>query len=195
MKRLLELIKRLLGFSNSSDSSKGFTLIELLIVIAVVGVLAAAVLIALNPLEQFRRARDAGLKQAMSTIGRQLQSNYTIAQIYPAATGTWLTQLVTDGVIVSAPDGSGVAITCTSPGGSGSAGQQNDICYKEDSSTSGTGNFIIYAKLEASVEAQRANCTSPATPWYVYQSTRGKASLICNNGEPTINGSYTYIDE
>lgn len=194
MKKLLEFLRKLFGSSSSSNSSKGFTLIELLIVIAVVGVLAAAVLIALNPLEQFRRARDAGLKQAMSTIGRQLQSNYTIAQIYPTASATWLQTLVNDGVIVSVPNGSGIAIGCTAPAAPGSAGQQNSICYKEDSGALGTGNFIIYAKLEASVEATKANCTAPAVPWYVYQSTKGGASLICNNGEPTINGTYTYID-
>lgn len=194
MKKLLEFIKKLFGSSKSSESSKGFTLIELLIVIAVVGVLAAAVLIALNPLEQFRRARDAGLKQAISTIGRQLQSNYTIAQIYPTSSTSWLTNLVNDQVIVSVPNGSGIAIPCTSLPAPASGFQQNNICYKEDSGALGTGNFIIYTKLEASVEATKAQCVAPQTPWYVYQSTRGGASLICNTGEPTINGSYTYID-
>lgn len=39
---------------------KGFTLIELLIVIAILGVLAAAVLSAINPIEQINRGRDTG---------------------------------------------------------------------------------------------------------------------------------------
>ncbi len=39
---------------------KGFTLIELLIVIAILGVLAAAVLSAINPVEQINRGRDTG---------------------------------------------------------------------------------------------------------------------------------------
>ena len=41
---------------------KGFTLIELLIVIAVLSILAVAVLSAINPVEQLRKARDAGRK-------------------------------------------------------------------------------------------------------------------------------------
>ena len=53
---------------------KGFTLIELLIVIAILGVLAAAVLSAINPVEQINRGRDTGslsdAEQLQSAISR-----------------------------------------------------------------------------------------------------------------------------
>jgi len=59
---------------------KGFTMIELLIVIAVLGVLAVAVLSAINPIEQINRGRDTGSRsdaeQLLSAIDR-----YNAAQL------------------------------------------------------------------------------------------------------------------
>lgn len=47
---------------------KGFTLVELLIVIALLGVLATAVLAAINPLEQANRARDTRMRSDASQL-------------------------------------------------------------------------------------------------------------------------------
>ncbi len=48
--------------------SKGFTLIELLIVIGILGILAAAVVIVLNPGELLAQARDAGRIADMNSL-------------------------------------------------------------------------------------------------------------------------------
>ena len=40
-------------------SSKGFTLIEILIAVGIIAILAAIVIIAINPARQFQRARDS----------------------------------------------------------------------------------------------------------------------------------------
>ncbi len=57
----------------------GFTLIELLVVITLIGVLAIAVLSALNPIEQINKARDAGKRadasQLLTAIDRYFASN------------------------------------------------------------------------------------------------------------------------
>lgn len=58
---------------------KGFTLIELLVVITLIGVLAVAVLSALNPIEQINKARDAAKRadssQLLAALDRHFASN------------------------------------------------------------------------------------------------------------------------
>ncbi len=49
-------------------SSKGFTLIELLVVIGIIGILAAVVLVAVNPGRQFGLARDAQRRSDLYSI-------------------------------------------------------------------------------------------------------------------------------
>ncbi|MGI5826146.1 MAG: type II secretion system protein [Patescibacteria group bacterium] len=59
---------------NIKKLTRGFTMIELLIVIAVLGILAVAVLSAINPIEQINRGRDTSSKsdaeQLLSAIDR-----------------------------------------------------------------------------------------------------------------------------
>lgn len=72
---------------------KGFTMIELLIVIAVLGILAVAVLSAINPLEQMRKARDSGRKSDAAELLNALERYYTSFGCYPwdsACDGTGL---------------------------------------------------------------------------------------------------------
>jgi len=65
---------------------KGFTLIELLIVIAILGILAAAVLVAINPGKRTRQARDAQRKNDVGALATELQGYYTSpgSGCYPA---------------------------------------------------------------------------------------------------------------
>lgn len=62
---------------------KGFTLIELLIVIAVLGILAVAVLSAINPVEQLRKARDAGRKSDAAELLNAYERYFTTWGCYP----------------------------------------------------------------------------------------------------------------
>lgn len=64
-------------------AQKGFTLIELLIVIAIIGVLAAVVLIAVNPARRMAQARDTGRKNDIAQIATALEAYYTSNVGYP----------------------------------------------------------------------------------------------------------------
>jgi prepilin-type N-terminal cleavage/methylation domain-containing protein len=55
-------MRKKLSFIVSAPSQRGFTLIELLVVLGILGILAAALLAAINPVEQLKKAQDTSLK-------------------------------------------------------------------------------------------------------------------------------------
>jgi prepilin-type N-terminal cleavage/methylation domain-containing protein len=54
--------------TSEKSTTKGFTLIELLVVIAIIAILSVVVVLALNPAEMLRRARDSNRVSDLSTI-------------------------------------------------------------------------------------------------------------------------------
>lgn len=62
---------------------KGFTMIELLIVIAVLGILAVAVLAAINPIEQINRGKDTGSRSDAEQLIGAIDRFYTANGYYP----------------------------------------------------------------------------------------------------------------
>mgnify|MGYP002725594237 CR=1 FL=1 len=69
--------------SKTNAFRKGFTLIELLIVIVVIGILATAVLSAINPVEQIRKSQDASKKSDAAELLNALERYYATFQMYP----------------------------------------------------------------------------------------------------------------
>lgn len=139
----------------------GFTLIELLIVIAVLGVLAGGVLIAINPAEKIAKAKDSTRKTTISQLANAVQSYYVVnASKYPVANNAWLTTLVNSGEIKSLPPP--VTSPCTT-------NNQNGYCYKLNSD--GT-EAMVYTSLET---AERPSGTSGTTPYFLWSSADGQS--------------------
>lgn len=69
-------------------TAKGFTLIEILIVMGIIAILAAIVIVAINPAKQFAQARNTQRESDVNTIlnayGQRLADN---KGLYPAAAG------------------------------------------------------------------------------------------------------------
>jgi prepilin-type N-terminal cleavage/methylation domain-containing protein len=63
--------------------NKGFTLLEILLVIAAIGILAAIVLVAINPTRQINQARQAAINSDKNTIEKALQQRLIDTGQYP----------------------------------------------------------------------------------------------------------------
>ncbi len=83
---------------------KGFTLIELLVTIAVLAVVMAAVLGAINPQQKILAGRDAQTQSGIGQLATALQSwsSQSATGAYPTA-AQGLNQLVTDGELQVLP--------------------------------------------------------------------------------------------
>ena len=138
---------------------KGFTLIELLVVITVLGILAAGVLMTLNPVDQIKKARDAHRKSDLAQIQKMLDTYNIDHGSYPAtADVNFGSQFFTYGVLPDDP------ITTQH--------------YGYESVDNGTG-YRLFAKLERCNDPQIlseivSNCN---TGQYVYNYSVTSSNL------------------
>lgn len=174
-------------FCKKKSGICGFTLIELLIVIAVLGVLSASVIIALNPAEKMAQARDSGRKSTMASLASALQAYYIAKGDYPAAGGAptydWISlSLVDSGELKNVPPFINYSLSWPNSSYC-NLNRQNGYCYN----TNGT-NAYIYTRLESSSE--QSKCGNPVDmsnrPWFLWSSCDGKTGLVCGY-EPNIS--------
>lgn len=138
---------------------RGFTLIELLIVIAIMGILAAAVLVAVNPGKRTKQARDAIRKNDIGAIATAVQSYYTTpgAGVYP----TSLNQLTQSGDLKQVPTDPTSSSTQYSYTYDGSTSEARLYAVLEDP-TSGVNPNIAWCWQSVTNKAQElsvSNCT------------------------------------
>ena len=146
MKKLLELLRKLLGGKSSSDSSSGFTLIELLIVIAILGILAGGLLLAIDPAEKLRQGNDTRAINDVSQTASKIEqwAISTNNGVYPAGQAA-------AAAAVSMP---------TAP--------NTNYTYVYTYSGAATNTFTIRV---ASLQSKKYT----TTPGFLYDSARGKS--------------------
>lgn len=174
---------------------KGFTLIEILIVIAVLGVLAGAVVVAINPVEQVARAKDSQRKTAVSSLYKAVQSRLVLQGQGAYANPTenpqgWIEDLITDGEIKNKPDANSTLTSSQCIGASGDiAGYQDGYCYKTNDIFS---EAVVYTSLESSSENDL--CTSGnETAYFMWSSQQGGIQTVCTASESQPSASGTVI--
>jgi len=151
---------------------KGFTLIELLIVMAILGVLAVVVLVAINPVQQLARTRDAGRKSGVGQVGRAMEAYYTAhGGSYITETATWINTLVTAGELSTVPSAINAGVsgytTCAD-------NIQSNWCYDSDASLS---NAVVYTVLESQSESSKCSSGRPVFAW---STADGRGGLVCD---------------
>ncbi len=67
----------------SRNPQKGFTLIELLVVLGILGILAAALLATINPVEQLKKAQDTSLKNIAAQFVSASVRYYSVHNALP----------------------------------------------------------------------------------------------------------------
>ena len=96
---------------------QGFTLIELLIVIGILGILAAGLLAAIDPLEQLKRGRDTQKRNVAVEVDNAFLRFYSIQGSMPWGTVAYATTLagaIADGSIASLTSSGELKSTFTS---------------------------------------------------------------------------------
>jgi prepilin-type N-terminal cleavage/methylation domain-containing protein len=175
----------------SAYIKKGFTLIELLIVMAILGVLAIVVLVAINPVQQLARTRDSGRKSTVTQVGHSLEAYFTshggqyLNATNCGAAGTmtsWMTCLQVAGELASVP-----GAIAYSAGGTpcdleaGVIGNvQNSICYVVNPTSDWA---IVYASLESASETSKCPTLAPYE-YYVWSTVDGRGGLVCLTNAP-----------
>lgn len=157
--------KNLSFFISHLSFKKGFTLIELLIVIAILGVLAAAVLVAINPAERLAEAKDSQRITAIGQLGNAMQVYATIhGGLYPAPISGWQTNLlVSSGEIKNAISVQPASvISCPGPSG---GYKEGDICYSTPDAVDDTDGAIwTYAESNSMNLKAGGGYTCPLQP-------------------------------
>ena len=139
---------------------QGFTIVELLIVIAVIGILAALVIVQFTNIQA--RARDTERKSDMRAIQSKLAEYYALNNRYPTALSDAALNLGAESC--KAPGGSGTCaapdytykafLTATSISGFNSFATSN--AATADGTATDAGNYILYVNT---MEAQSGGNT------------------------------------
>jgi len=178
---------------SSKNNPSGFTLIELLIVIAILGVLAAVIMILIDPAELLARSRDAGRINTVTQIGRSIQRYRTTHDNSYPNNLSWGADLLASTEMNSIPSGipyntEGVTSCTTNP----LPTTNPTFCYNLDETDE--NGALVFSALESKIKNEY--CTDSERAYFVYSTTDSKAGLICSDTDPAPweAGEMSYLE-
>ena len=173
---------------------RGFTLVELLVVIAIIGVLAVVVLVAINPVQQLARTRDAGRKSAITQMGHAMEAYATTKNgVYIDESATWPDLLVAAGELSIVPSNIVYSVTGTDTFDCTFEYSTRNWCYD---ATTGTGGspVLLYTRMES--QSEQSKCTGTQVPFFVWSTADGRGGVVCRTDAATepVVGTQTFVD-
>ena len=167
--------KRTLG------SKKGFTLIELLIVIGILGILAAIILVAVDPAKRLKQARDARRYAEVNGLLNAVL-NYTVDNTgtLPANLSTAASTSTSAFMLGTCASGVGGPSVCT-------AGWLSAPCI--DLTTDLVDKYIASMPIDPKGSSATSSVTYDATKtgYYISKSSNGRVTIGSCNPEDTAS--------
>jgi len=158
---------------------KGFTLIELLVVITLIGILAVAVLSALNPIEQINKARDAGRRSDAAQIMSAIDRYFASTEQFPWNNVGWTDEVAAvsgDTAFKVTAEKAGVGICGVAAPGNPTTGVSSDAtgCTID-------GLLISSSELKSQFGKRKAFRTTPVAEdvFYVIKETNDPSVAVC----------------
>jgi len=141
----------------SRERTRGFTLIEILIVIALIGMLAAIVIVAINPARQFASARNA---QRWSNVNTILNAVYQYAVDNSGTVPTAITTTSTE-IWKTGSTGTSTALVDLSP-----------LTQNE--------KYLTSMPVDPSCPT---GCNTTGTGYFIFKSANGRITVNATNTE------------
>lgn len=158
------------GLAQRSSTAKGFTLVELLIVVAVIGILATVLIVAVNPAKQLQKSRDTTRKSALKTLQSALEQYYADNGTYPTSdcwSGTSGCWRLTAGSFLGTNAANYLSTLPTDPRQFGSnCGQVTSYGFNYDYDASIPG-YRLSTRLENTTDSQITTVTGCSTMNYL----------------------------
>jgi uncharacterized RDD family membrane protein YckC len=148
---------------------------------AIFGIIASVVLVSINPSEQMERAKDAGRKSGVLSLGHAIRSYYNNTVSYPSL-ANWDKELIPDELPKIPSVGSATDPVCK--GGSEVGG----YCYNV-ATINGKEEAIVYALLTSK---QNKNKCVKKDAYFVYSTLGSLSGISCGIPLPgTVNEMVT----